>query len=201
MYEILSNIIPLENFFSVKRVCCFKKIPLFTTDDINSVEYLSTLRSLDIDVLISVSATQIFKKSLIDIPKKECINIHGTLLPRHRGVMGSWWVLASGDNYTGVTVHQIIEKLDAGEIILQEKIPIKNDDTQFSIATKTKKISADLILKMLDQLRKSQITHSKMNVNEGNINTFPTKEQAIKFRESKKRIIKFKDVIDIIKPW
>jgi methionyl-tRNA formyltransferase len=201
MYEVLSNILPLKKMFSVKRVCRFKRIPLIITSDINSLEYQSRLRSFDIDILISVSATQIFKTALIEIPNKECVNVHGTLLPRHRGVMGSWWALATGDKYTGVTLHRIVEKLDSGEILLQQKIPITQNDTQFSIATKTKKISADLILMMLDQLRKHQINPIDMNVHTGNINTFPTKEQAKKFRASSKRIIKFQDVIDVIKGW
>lgn len=201
MYELFSRVLPLKKFFSVKRTCRFKKISLFSTDDINSAEYQTKLQSLDVDILISISATQIFKKALIDLPKKECVNVHGTLLPRHRGVMGSWWALASGDKFTGVTVHRIVERLDAGEIILQQKVPITQNDSQFSIATKTKKISADLILIMLDQLRKDQIVLTKMDIIEGNINTFPSKEQAKKFRASKKRIIKFEDVMEIIKNW
>jgi len=201
IYEVLSRVLPLSNLYSVRRFCHGKDIRLIETDDINSAEYLTMIRSLDIDIIISLSATQIFKKPLIDVPKKECVNVHGTLLPRHRGVMGSWWALAAGDRYTGVTVHRIIEKLDAGEIILQEKIPIEKDDTQFSIATKTKKMSVNLILKMLDQLKRNEIKLFTMDVNTGNINTFPTKEQAIKFRKSKKRIITFNDIREVLRTW
>ena len=201
LYELSSRVLPLTNLFSVRRLCLVKNIRLIETDDINSAEYLARIRTLDIDIIISLSATQIFKKPLIDVPKRECVNVHGTLLPRHRGVMGSWWALAAGDTYTGVTVHRLIEKLDAGEIILQEKILIEKDDTQFSLATKTKKISAELLLKMLDQLKRSEIKLVTIDVNTGNINTFPTKEQAIQFRKGKKGIITFKDLKDVIRTW
>jgi methionyl-tRNA formyltransferase len=201
IYEALTRIFPLKKFFSVRRFCSARGIRLFQTADINSAEYHSELRSLDIDMIISHSATQIFKKSLIEIPRVGCVNVHGTLLPRHRGVMGSWWALASGDKFTGVTVHQLIERLDAGDILLQEKMPIEDEDTQFSIAVKTKKMSADLTLRMLDILREGEPKAISMDINAGNINTFPTKEQAVQFRKSKKRIIKINDLANVISDW
>jgi methionyl-tRNA formyltransferase len=201
MHMMLSGIFPLQNVFSVRNICHSENIPVIDAADINSTDYQNVIRRLDIDIIISLSATRIFKKALIDLPKKECVNVHGTLLPRHRGVMGSWWALAAGDVYTGVTVHRIIEKLDAGDIILQEKIPIGKEDTQFSLATKTKKMSADLILRMLELLRVGEITTSEMDVNSGNINTFPTKEQATNFKKSTRRILTFRDVTTVLRHW
>jgi methionyl-tRNA formyltransferase len=201
VYEIFAGVFTLKKYFSVKRFCGSKNFLCVDTDDINSSEYQSKIRPLDIDVIISISATQIFKKALIDLPKKECVNIHGTFLPRHRGVLGSWWALAAGDEYTGVTVHRIIEKLDAGDILLQEKIPIQKDDTQFSLAVRTKKMSADLTVKLIDIIKKGNIIPKRMDQNIANINTFPTIAQAKQFRRSGKRVIKINDFPAIIYDW
>lgn len=201
LYESLAGVFPLKKYFSVKRLCDANNFRYVDTDDINSSEYQSKIRTLDIDIIISISATQIFKKSLIELPKKECVNIHGTLLPRHRGVMGSWWVLAAGDEYTGVTVHRIIEKLDAGDILLQEKIPIQKDDTQFSLAVRTKKMSADLAIKLIEIIKTGNVVPKSMDQTIANINTFPTSAQAKKFRNSGKRVIKIHDFPAIISNW
>ena len=200
-YESLAGVFPLKKYFSVKRLCDAKNLFCVDTADINSSEYLTKIRTLDIDVIISISATQIFKKALIDLPKKECVNIHGTLLPRHRGVMGSWWTLATGDDYTGVTVHRIIEKLDAGDIILQEKIPIQKDDTQFSLAVKTKKMSADLAIKLIKIIKTGNVVPKRMDQTIANINTFPTSAQAKQFRSRGKRVIKITDFPAIMSNW
>lgn len=141
-----------SSYYSVKSIFNRHNVPSIESKDINCSEYLAKIRELDLDVIISLSCPQLFKEVLLSLPKKYCINAHGTLLPRHRGVFGSWWTLFSGDEYAGSTIHTMELKLDAGKILWQEKLPVAKYDTQYSIAYQTKQQTAKGLVETLQQI-------------------------------------------------
>ena len=81
------------------------------------------------DILISSNYFFILPNSIIGLARKMAINIHGSLLPKYMGRTPNTWVIINDEVETGVTVHEIIEEVDAGDIIYQENIPILNSDT------------------------------------------------------------------------
>ena len=141
-----------KHFYSVKDSLKEFEVKTIDTNDVNDTEYIKNLQKLDIDVVLSVSPPQLFKEGLVGVPKKCSLNAHGTLLPRHRGVFGSWWTLYSGDNEGGATIHTMELKLDAGENVYQESFPLESGDTQYSIAFKTKGLLAKGSVAVLKKL-------------------------------------------------
>jgi len=188
-YKLLSKF-GVFNPFSVKSVYQKYSINEIETDDINSSVYLQQLKNLDIDVILSISPPQLFGKELLNLPKMACLNAHGTLLPRHRGVFGSWWMLYNGDKEIGTTIHTMVEKLDAGEIVWQKEIPIPRNATQYAIAYHTKKIMAEGLVETLNLIGKQKFTPIQSPYIKS-YHRAPTKEQGRDFHKKGLRVVTF----------
>ncbi|PKP48629.1 MAG: hypothetical protein CVT95_04210 [Bacteroidetes bacterium HGW-Bacteroidetes-12] len=178
----------VTNFFSVKAVYNEFSIKVVQTEDINSTAYLEQLRALNIDVILSISPPQLFGKELLNLPKIACLNAHGTLLPKHRGVFGSWWMLFENDSEIGTTIHTMEEKLDAGEIVWQKAISTPKNATQYSIAYHTKKIMAEGLVETLTQVANGKIIPIKP-IYKTSYHKAPTKAQGIAFHQQGKRVV------------
>lgn len=192
IYTRINNLLFSQGSYNVRSIIRKLNIAEITTEDVNSQKYINTVRDLNIDVIISISCPQLFKKDLLN-SVKYCINAHGTLLPRHRGVFGSWWTLFSGDQVGGSTIHTMELKLDAGEVLWQKEFPIEKDDTQYSIAYKTKRDMAIGLKEVLNQIAENKVSVLKPEY-ETSYHRAPTKEQG---RESHKRgfkVISLKDI-------
>lgn len=72
------------------------------------------------------------------MPDQGAINLHGALLPDYRGLLPSFWVLANGETHTGATVHDMSERVDQGAVLLQERVPIRDDDTVHTLVQRAK---------------------------------------------------------------
>jgi methionyl-tRNA formyltransferase len=180
--DLLSRLVPLPRFYSVKAAVHYHQTPLYPTANINSKEFLSTLKSLAPDVIVSVNASQIFKQPLLTLPPHGCINVHGGPLPKYRGRLPSFWALLNGERETGVTVHFMNEELDDGPIILQRRVPIVPGETQHSLILKTKRVGTELLLEALDRLEKGLVDTLPNDRSQATYNTFPTPEDGRKFR-------------------
>lgn len=196
----LCEIILRKGFYSVRNICkCFNK-ELISTPDINDARYLNKLRQLNIDIIVSISPPQIFGKALLNVPNKYCINAHGSLLPRHRGVFASWWSLYCEDKEVGGTVHTMVERLDAGKILWQKAFPTSNTESQYSIAYTTKKLLAQGIVETL-----GDICSSKVNVisekYRASYRKAPTRKMAQEFHRRGLKIIKVNDIGNMLTPY
>lgn len=178
------------NPFSVKSIYQKQNINEMDTDDINSSTYLQQLKNLDIDVILSISPPQLFGKELLNLPKIACLNAHGTLLPRHRGVFGSWWMLHDGDKEIGTTIHTMVEKLDAGKIVWQKEIPMPTNATQYAIAYHTKKIMAEGLVETLNQISANGLLAIQSPYQES-YHRAPTKAQGKNFHKKGLRVVTF----------
>ncbi|MEQ8910205.1 MAG: formyltransferase family protein [Vicingaceae bacterium] len=189
----LRSMFGLSSPYSVKSAYLEHRIPEIETEDLNSLSYIEKLKKLDIDLLISISPPQIFKKQLLEVPKLACLNAHGTLLPKHRGVFGSWWMLFNKDEEIGTTIHAMEERLDAGEIVFQRAIEMPDDATQYSIAYTTKKIMAKGLLETIEKYAEDKINPIPPSYEES-YHRAPTKEQGKQFHQKGLRVIKLKDM-------
>lgn len=191
-YKFLSKI-GVYNPFSVKTIYQKNGVKEFITQDINSKTYLDELRNLNIDIILSISPPQLFEKELLETPKVACLNAHGTLLPRHRGVFGSWWMLFEGDKEIGTTIHTMVDKLDAGEVVWQKEIPMPHKATQYSIAYHTKKIMAEGLVEILNQYAKSEVK-IQLSPYQESYHRAPSKEQGKVFHKKGLRVVTFNNV-------
>lgn len=190
-YKILdavSRFTHLGRFYSVKRLAQFHRIPLYQPHDVNAPAFLDTLRTLSPDLVISVSPPQVFGERLIELPALGCINAHSSLLPKYRGILPTFWVLANGEQETGVTVHHISKRIDEGDIILREKVAITREETLHSLIRKCKEVGANLVLKAIRQFEEGSISPLPNRIEEGTYFPFPTKEDVRRFRARGRRM-------------
>lgn len=176
--------------YSVKRVYDKYKIKEVVTDDINSTTYLEHLKTLDIDIVLSISPPQLFGKELLNLSKLACLNAHGTLLPRHRGVFGSWWMLYQNDKEIGTTIHTMVEKLDAGEVVWQKEIAMPKNATQYAIAYHTKKIMAAGLVDVIEDYKNENVKTFQSLYKES-YHRAPSKEQGKEFHKKGLRVVTF----------
>jgi methionyl-tRNA formyltransferase len=158
----------IEWYHGLEEVTDEYNIDLFQVKNINSDEFASKVRNnLKPDLIISVNFDQIFKKEIINIPDKGCINIHASLLPNYRGRAPLNWAILEGEDKTGVTVHFINEGIDTGEMILQEEIEIKNNDYISDILKQVKEKYPLMINKAVDLIENDNYETIKQNKKEG----------------------------------
>ncbi|MFJ3046145.1 methionyl-tRNA formyltransferase [Herbaspirillum chlorophenolicum] len=109
------------------------------------------------DVMVVAAYGLILPKSVLDIPRLGCINIHGSLLPRWRGAAPIHRAIEAGDAETGITIMQMEEGLDTGPMLLIESLPIGNDDTTGSLHDKLAALGGKMIVEALAKLEQGQL--------------------------------------------
>ena len=125
--------------------------------NVNTPESLESVRALEPEALIIAAYGQILKQPLLDIAKRGALNVHASLLPKHRGAAPSVGALLAGESETGVTIQEVVLALDAGPIVAQEAIPIADDDTTGSLNEKLSEVGAGLLMKVLASWARGEI--------------------------------------------
>ena len=120
-------------FTPVKEVAVRENIPVYQPKKVRDPEFVETLRGLGADVIVVVAFGQIIPQSILDLTKYGCINVHASLLPRHRGASCIQAAIEAGDDETGITVMHVVRKLDAGDIICQAAIPLNARAEQLTL--------------------------------------------------------------------
>jgi methionyl-tRNA formyltransferase len=127
-------------------------VPVFEDADLRDSETVRHLRHLEPDYLLSFYYRNMVPKEILEIPKIAALNLHGSLLPRFRGRCPVNWVLIEGERSTGVTLHVMEVKPDAGDIVAQLEVPIAFEDTAHSLALKLVEASRTLMERMIPLL-------------------------------------------------
>jgi methionyl-tRNA formyltransferase len=138
---------PQENiwFASVETLARLHDIPVSKPADPNAPEFVARLTALQPDFLFSFYYRQMLKPALLGVAKSGALNMHGSLLPRYRGRVPVNWAVIKGERETGATLHYMVEKPDAGDIVAQQAVPILDDDTAFDVFGKVT-VAAELAL-------------------------------------------------------
>lgn len=139
-------------FQSVPEFARAQGLPTYTPADSNTPEFLDLIRGLQPDLLFSFYYRHMLKAPLLAIPKGGCLNLHGSYLPKYRGRCPTNWVLVNGETETGVTLHYMVEKPDAGDIVAQRKVPIAFDDTALTLYGKMTAAAQGMFAQVLSQL-------------------------------------------------
>jgi methionyl-tRNA formyltransferase len=127
-------------------------IPVYQPQKLTQPGEWERLRELRPDFIVVAAYGQILKPEVLALPRFGCVNIHSSLLPRWRGAAPIQWAILSGDAESGVTTMRMVEKLDAGEILLQAKTPIGETDTARSLHDRLAVLGAELIVPTLEGL-------------------------------------------------
>ena len=120
-------------------------IPVFQPDRLSAPGEFDRLQALCPDAIVVVAYGQILRQNVLDLPRLGCINIHSSLLPRWRGAAPIQWAILGGDDESGVTTMKLVQKLDAGDILLQARTKISLEDSAGSLHDRLARMGADLI--------------------------------------------------------
>jgi methionyl-tRNA formyltransferase len=133
----------------VKSVAVTQGLPVLQPERARDPAFLAGLRELEPALIVVVAYGQILPKALIDLPRHGCVNVHTSLLPKHRGAAPIQWALLNDDTETGVTIMRIDEGLDTGDILRQQVTPIDPGDTAQTLHDRLARIGAALLLPTL----------------------------------------------------
>jgi len=119
---------------------------------VRSDEFHQRMRQLAPDLFVVVAFGQILPPSLLEIPAMGAVNVHASLLPRHRGAAPIQWAIIEGDEETGVTTMMMDKGMDTGDILLMEKTPIAAEETAADLHDRLSEMGAPLLLETLKRL-------------------------------------------------
>jgi methionyl-tRNA formyltransferase len=187
--DLLSRVVPLRRFHSISQVCRHYNVPVNACANINGEEFLETLRQMDLDLIISVAAPQIFKEPLIRIPRHGCINIHNAKLPKYRGMLPNFWQIFHGETSVGTTIHRINAGIDDGEILLQKETPLLNGESLDSIIRRTKTLGGQFMIEAINGLKRHSLTPLPNPSKDSTYFSFPTKQDVLEFKKRGHRLI------------
>ncbi len=126
------------------------KIPVYCG---NLNLYIEKVRNINPDFLLSIYYRDIISPDVLSIIKIKSINLHPSLLPKHKGTFSAPWAIIGGDKFTGITYHEMIASVDEGPIVLQKKMKIESNDTAYSLYNKL----VDLGIRSFNEMYKKVI--------------------------------------------
>jgi methionyl-tRNA formyltransferase len=137
---------------AVKNFALENNLDVIQPENFSNEQNLKKLGSLEPDLIIVAAYGQILSKEALNLPKFGCLNIHASLLPRWRGAAPIERAILSGDKETGISIMQMNEGLDTGDILLSRKQNIANSETAGSLTESLSIMGADLIMETIEQL-------------------------------------------------
>ena len=146
-----------QQFFgSVAALCAQRGIAVFAPNDVNDPIWVERIRALAPDVIFSFYFRKMIGQAILDIPPKGAYNLHGSLLPRYRGRAPLNWAIIHGEKETGLTLHHMVAKADAGDIIDCEKIAIADEDTAGTLHPRMVAAARTLLDRALPAIKRGQ---------------------------------------------
>lgn len=136
----------------VKELATKYAIPVFQPLSLKTDEDFQQIKSFNADLIVVVAYGMILTQAVLDVPRLGCINVHGSLLPRWRGAAPIQRALMAGDEKTGITIMQIVRKLDAGDMLHKEECVIGDSDTASDLHDKLAELGAIGLVKVLAQM-------------------------------------------------
>jgi methionyl-tRNA formyltransferase len=143
----------------VKRFAIRRSIPLLQPEKLNDPAFITALQELRADLFLVV-AFRILPREVFMFPPRGTINLHAALLPRYRGAAPIQWAIMNGEAETGVTTFFIDEKMDNGEMLLQERVAIGENETAGELHDRLAVIGAELLVQTVTQLAEGRL-HSR----------------------------------------
>lgn len=153
---------PKENNFygSVAQLCARNGIPVHAPEDANHPLWVERIAKLKPDYLFSFYYRNLLSEALLGTASKGAFNLHGSLLPKYRGRAPANWVLVNGETETGVTLHRMVKRADAGAILAQQKVTIERSDTGLTLHAKLRDAATSLLRDALPQLVAGKLTET-----------------------------------------
>jgi methionyl-tRNA formyltransferase len=151
-------------------------IPLLETESVNDAAYVDMVQRLEVDVIASIAAAEIFEEPLLFAPRRGCVNLHSGKLPQFRGMMPSFWQMLKGEACATVTVHRMAPRLDAGNVLATQDYAIRPDDSLASVMTANKVVGARLMMRVLSELAHASNEGEPLDMAQASYYSFPKRD-------------------------
>jgi methionyl-tRNA formyltransferase len=152
---------------AVKKYAVEKGLPLLQPEKLKNAEFLNQLRTLRADLQIVV-AFRMLPEVVWNMPSMGTLNLHGSLLPQYRGAAPINWAIINGEKETGVTTFKLKQEIDTGDILLQEKIGIGENETAGELHDRMKEIGAQLVVQTVKGLADGTLEEKPQQSNDQN---------------------------------
>lgn len=150
-------------FPPVKEKAIELGIEVYQPENINSEKAIEKLKEIEPDFIVVVAFGQILKREVLSIPKYGCINVHASLLPKYRGAAPINWCIIEGEEETGITIMEMDEGLDTGDILNKKAIDIKPEDDYLSLHDKLSEMGGELLVETLDMILDGSVNRIKQD--------------------------------------
>ena len=180
----------------VKKVAMEHKIPVFQPTRIR--KNYEELKKLDIDLIVTCAYGQIIPKEVLDLPKKCCVNVHASILPKYRGSAPIQWAIMNGDKKTGVTIMFMDEGMDTGDIIKIAEIPIEENDNVGTMHDKLSILGRDTLESVLNNLLNGIVIGIKQTDDFTLAPMIKREDEHLNFKDTGENII---NKIRALNPW
>lgn len=151
-------------FTPVKEIAIKNNIEVIQPQDIkgepNTIDYM---KSLNPDIIVVVAYGQVLSKEILDIPKYGCINVHASLLPKLRGAAPINFAIINGEDKTGITIMQMDEGLDTGDMLLKSETNIEQDENSGELHDRLMNLGGELLVEALEKIEENKITPEKQD--------------------------------------
>lgn len=149
------------SYTPVKETALKYGLEVFQPHRIKDSESVAKLREYEADVFVVVAYGQILSREILDMPKKICVNLHASLLPKYRGAAPIQWAVIDGEKYTGVTTQRMNEGIDTGDIIETIEYKLESDETGGSLFDHLMELGGKLIVSTLSKIEDGTATYTK----------------------------------------
>jgi methionyl-tRNA formyltransferase len=183
----------------VKIVAEANGIPVLQPMKVRAPEFIETMRGLNPDLILVTAFGQILPKALLEIPRFGCINIHASLLPRYRGAAPINWCIVNGETETGVTIMQMDEGLDTGDMLLRKSVAIGAEEDAQSLHDRLSVVGAEALAEALDLLVAGRLIGEKQDDTQSNYAPMLKKEDGLIDWSRDARVIR--DLVRGLTPW
>ena len=147
---------------AIKKSAEKYSLPIYQPESTGSEQLHSILKQINPDIYVVV-AYKILPESILNIPPRGAVNLHASLLPKYRGAAPVNHAILNGETETGLTTFLIQKKVDTGDLLLQQSLPIDNSITTGEALSKLSFLGADLVIKTLDDLSQNKIKPIKQD--------------------------------------
>lgn len=160
---------PNENVFfeSVARLCASLDIPTFVPNSVNHPLWLQHIAAIKPEFIFSFYYRELLPASILSLASKGAFNLHGSMLPRYRGRSPLNWALLNGETESGVTLHYMVERADAGDIVGQRAVTIADDDYAPDVHAKQVKAAEALMADVFPRIANGTAPRTPQNIAEG----------------------------------
>lgn len=145
----------------VKEEAMKHDIPVYQPLKVRDPEFVETLSKLEPDMIVVAAFGQIIPKTILDMPKYGCLNIHASLLPKYRGAAPIQQAVIDGEKESGVTLMKMGEGLDTGDMIAQAVVPLAEDETGGSLFDKLSEVGASLLVETIPSIVDGTAVYTK----------------------------------------